>query len=53
MTLQSILDGIMPNLVPLAGTFLVYYLIKKGQSTTRILLGILVLGILGAAIGFF
>ncbi len=53
MTLQAIFDGIMPNLIPLGITYLVYRLIKKGKSVTKILFGIIIVAILGAVIGIF
>lgn len=53
MSLQSIFDGIMPNLIPLGVTYLVYKLIKKGKSVTKILFGIIILAIIGAVIGLF
>lgn len=53
MSLQAIFDGVMPNLIPLGITYLVYKLIKKGKSVTKILFGIIILGIIGATIGLF
>lgn len=53
MSIQEILDGIMPNLLPLASTYLIYKLVKKGKSVTKILFGIIILSIIGAAIGMF
>lgn len=46
--LQGVLDQIVPALVPLGLTFLVYYFVKKGVKTTYLLLGLLGLGFLGS-----
>lgn len=53
MTLQGIFDGIMPNLIPLLLTLAVYFLIKKGMSTTKVLFLVILLAILGAGVGLF
>jgi|SRR5690554_915406 len=54
IVIQEILDGIMPKLIPLAITLLLYYLIKnKGWSAVKGILLVLVLGLLGALVGFF
>ncbi len=46
--LQGILDQIIPAVLPLGLTFLVYYFVKKGVKTTYLLLGLLVLGFVGS-----
>jgi len=47
--LQAMFDKIMPKLLPLIGTLLVYWAIKKGLKNTQIVVIIFVLGIvLGA-----
>jgi len=46
--LQGILDQIVPAVIPLALTFLVYYFVKKGIKTTYLLLGLLGLGFVGS-----
>lgn len=53
MTLLSIFDGIMPNLVPLLLTLAVYRVIKKGMSTTSVLFIVIGIAILGAFIGLW
>ncbi|MEF9892971.1 MAG: PTS system mannose/fructose/sorbose family transporter subunit IID [Anaerorhabdus sp.] len=53
MTLQAIFDGVMPNLMPLLVTLGAYGLIKKGISTTKVLLLAIALSILGAVVGIF
>lgn len=53
MTLASIFDGIMPNIVPLLLTLGVYKAIKKGMSTTIVLFVVIGLAILGAVIGLW
>ncbi len=51
VTIQEILDGIMPSLLPLIITFLCYRSIKKGKSSITILLLIIVAAIVLGAIG--
>ncbi len=51
--IQEVLDGIMPKLIPLGITLLLYYLIKRGWSPVKCILLVLVLGLLGALVGFF
>lgn len=46
--LQSILDQIVPGIIPLGLTFLVYYFVKINIKTTYLLLGLLVLGFVGS-----
>lgn len=45
VTVQSILDGIMPALLPLGLTGLIYYLLGKAVKPTYIIFGLIVLGI--------
>ena len=48
---EDVLDKIMPGLLPLAYTFLMYYLLRKGKSPL-LLIGItLLVGIIGRYIG--
>ena len=51
--LQGILDSIVPAILPLGLTFLVYYFIKKGVKTTYLLLGLVVLGFVGSVLHLF
>lgn len=51
-TIGDICNGIMPGLLPLLFTFLVFYLLKKNYKTTTILLLMAVLGLAGAFFGF-
>ena len=51
--LQGILDSIVPSILPLGLTFLVYYFIKKGVKTTYLLLGLVVLGFVGSVLHLF
>lgn len=51
VVVQTILDGIMPNLIPLAITFGCYRMIRKNRSPVVILLLIIVLSILFCWIG--
>jgi len=48
----DICNGIMPGLLPLAFTFVVFFLLRKNFKTTTILLLMAVLGLAGAFFGF-
>lgn len=50
--LQGILDQIVPAIVPLGLTFVVYYFVKKGVKTTYLLLGLLGLGFVGSLLNW-
>lgn len=52
-TLQSILDGIMPQILSLGLILGVVALLRKGVTANKILLGIIVVGIAGALLGIF
>ncbi len=53
VSLQAVLDQIVPNLIPLALTFLVFWLIKKNIKTTWLLLGLLIFGFAGSIFHVF
>ena len=53
VTVQSVLDQIVPAMIPLGLTFLVYYFVKKNVKTTYLLLGLLLLGFVGSIIHLF
>ena len=53
MTVQQILDGIMPKILPLLLTLGAAKMMRKGTSATWILLGIIAICIVLAGIGFF
>lgn len=53
VAVQGILDQIVPAIIPLGLTFLVYYFVKKGAKTTYLLLGLLVLGFVGSMLHLF
>jgi fructoselysine/glucoselysine PTS system EIID component len=53
ITLQSVLDQIVPSVIPLGLTFLVYFFVKKQVKTTYLLLGLLALGFIGSMIHVF
>lgn len=53
VTLQGVLDQIVPAMIPLALTFLVYYCVKRGVKTTWLLLGLLILGLVGSWLHLF
>ncbi len=52
-TVQTILDSLMPGMVPLLMTFACMWLLKKNVNPLVIILGLFALGILGYAIGLF
>jgi PTS system mannose-specific IID component len=51
--IQTILDQVVPAMIPLGLTFLVYYFVKKNIKTTYLLLGLLLLGFAGSIIHLF
>ena len=51
MIQTDILDAILPCMLPLALTVVIYRLLKKGVKLTYIILGLLVIGCIGAATG--
>jgi PTS system mannose-specific IID component len=48
VAVQGILDQIVPSLIPLGLTLLVFYFIKINIKTTYLLLGLLILGFVGS-----
>ncbi|GGE25950.1 PTS mannose transporter subunit IID [Pullulanibacillus camelliae] len=46
VVIQDILDKILPNMLPLALTFIIYFLIKKKMSITKLTLLLIAAGIL-------
>ena len=48
LMLQEMLDKVMPNLLPLALTFLCYYLLKKsnGKNAVWVIFGVLIIAVL-------
>lgn len=50
-TVQSVLDSLMPNLVPLLLTFLCMYLLKRKVSAIMIIFAIFAIGIVGRYFG--
>ena len=54
IVIQSILDGVLPKLIPLSITLGLYVLIKKkGWSPVKCIALLLVVGLLGALVGLF
>ena len=54
IVIQSILDGVLPKMIPLALTLGLYFLMKKKGWTPVLCIGaLLVLGLVGALIGLF
>jgi len=51
VVLQDMFDSVLPAILPLGITFLIYWLVKKGLKMTTIMLGIIVFSILGVVIG--
>ena len=52
-TVQSVFDGILPNMLPLAIVFLIYWLFKKKNANVLvIILGIILFGILMSFLGW-
>ena len=49
--MQSVLDSLLPNLVPLLLTFLCMYLLKRKVSAIVIIIAMFALGILGRYAG--
>ncbi|MBP8598567.1 MAG: PTS mannose transporter subunit IID [Selenomonas sp.] len=52
-TVQSLLDSLMPGIVPLLMTFACMWLLRKGVNPLAIILGLFALGIIGYAVGLF
>lgn len=52
-TLQEVLDSIMPGMLGLAVTWLYYWLLGKEVNTIVLILGTIVVGIIGVALGIF
>ncbi|WP_442878534.1 PTS system mannose/fructose/sorbose family transporter subunit IID [Clostridium sp.] len=48
---EGVLDAVMPNLLPLAYTFLMYTLLKKGKSPVMLILVTVIIGIAGRYLG--
>lgn len=54
ISLQTgMLDKLMPNLLPMALVWLMYYLVKKGKSPTALIFGTLFAGVGGHLLGIF
>ncbi len=51
LNVQEIFDGIMPKILPLGLTFLMYYLLKKGFKSTTLMIVLLLAGIVGVFLG--
>jgi PTS system N-acetylgalactosamine-specific IID component len=53
-TIQSILDGVLPKIIPLCLTLGPYFLMKKkGWTPVKCIAALLVLGLVGALVGIF
>ena len=52
-TLQSVFDGIIPNLLPLLSVLIVLSFLKKGVKSTTIIYSMLIIGVVGKYLGVF
>jgi Phosphotransferase system, mannose/fructose/N-acetylgalactosamine-specific component IID len=50
-TVQEQLDNIMPNILPLMLTFLIYWLLQKKVSPLICMVGLMIFGVIGYSIG--
>jgi len=53
VSVQGILDQIVPGVIPLGLTFIVYFLVRRNVKTTYLLLGLLALGFIGSIMNVF
>ncbi|MBQ8857758.1 MAG: PTS system mannose/fructose/sorbose family transporter subunit IID, partial [Lachnospiraceae bacterium] len=54
IVIQSILDGVLPKMIPLALTLMCYFLMKKkGWTPVKCIGLLLVIGLLGGLVGLF
>lgn len=53
VVIQDIFNSILPNILPLGLTFVIYKLLQKGIKTTAVLWGIILFGIAGSVVGIF
>ncbi len=53
VTLQSVLDEIMPGIVGISVTWLYYWLLSKKVNPVLIIVGTIIVGIVGVYVGFF
>ena len=53
VVIQDIFNSILPNILPLGLTFVIYKLLQKGIKTTTVLWEIILFGIAGSVVGIF
>jgi PTS system mannose-specific IID component len=53
LKLQDMLDKVLPGLLPLALTLVVFYFVRKGKNANAILVALIVAGIVGAMLKIF
>jgi mannose PTS system EIID component len=53
LKLQDMLDKVLPGLLPLALTLIVFYFIRKGKNANAVLVALIVVGIVGALLKVF
>lgn len=53
VVIQDIFNSILPNILPLGLTFVIYKLLQKGIKTTTVLWGIILFEIAGSVVGIF
>lgn len=50
---SDLLDRILPNMLPLAFVWIMFYLVQKGKSPSMLIFGTLAIGVIGHVIGIF
>ncbi len=53
LKLQDMLDKVLPGLLPLALTLVVFYFVRKGKNANAILVALIVAGVVGALLKIF
>lgn len=54
INIQAVLDGIMPKIIPMALTMLLYFFLsKRGWTPLKCIVLLLVIGIIGSGMGLF
>ncbi|MHB8106343.1 MAG: PTS system mannose/fructose/sorbose family transporter subunit IID [Candidatus Cryosericum sp.] len=53
LKLQDMLDKVLPGLLPLALTLVVFYFVRKGKNANAILVALIIAGIVGALLKIF
>jgi PTS system mannose-specific IID component len=53
LKLQDMLDKVLPGLLPLALTLVVFYFVRKGKNANAILVALIIAGVVGALLKIF